>query len=248
MLRTIIVDDEERARNGLKKMLEKYCPQVKVVGLADSVAKGVQTIKTLQPQLVFLDIDMPDGDGFELLERVGNIDFEIIFATAYDQFALKAFKVAAIDYLVKPIDLDDLIKSIEKVQHKLLPTEKRNLQLNVLRESLSAQRFNKLALPSNEGLVFVNIDDIIRFEADGSYTMIYTIQGDKIMVTRLLGEYEQLLEQRGFFRTHHSHLINLNYIKKYVKGRGGYIVMTDGASVDVSVRKKEEFMDLLKGV
>jgi two-component system LytT family response regulator len=247
MINCIIIDDEERARNGLQKMIEKYCTGVKIIGQADTVRSGVKIIQEMKPDLIFLDIDMPDGDGFELLEQLNRTDFDIIFATAYDQFALKAFKVAALDYLVKPIDLEDLIDAIDKVKLRSAGAQKQE-QYNQLKSSIASQKFNKIALPGTEGLTFVELEDIIRLEADGNYTVFHMKGGDKHMVSKLLGDYEGILDSSDFFRVHHSHLINLNHISKYVKGRGGYIVMNDGSSVDVSVRKKEEFLEILKGL
>ena len=247
MITAVIVDDEDRARKGLQKMVENYCSGIKVVATADSVKSGMSTIREYKPDLVFLDIDMPDGDGFELLEQLNDVDFEVIFATAYDHFAVKAFRFSALDYLVKPIDLDDLIAAVEKVKSKGGSKDKSE-QLGILQAGLNKHKFSKIALPGNDGIIFVPIDEVIRMLSDGNYITIFMENGDKHTVIRKLGEYEELLTDYGFFRVHHSHLINLNKIKKYIRGRGGYIVMNDGVSVDVSIRKKDEFLELLKGL
>lgn len=247
MINSIIIDDEERARNGLRKMVETYCSGIQVVGLADNVKNGLEAIRQHRPDLVFLDIDMPDGDGFELLEQIDNINFDVVFATAYDHFAVKAFRFSAVDYLVKPIDLDELIDAVEKVKSKKNKKEKQE-QYSVLQAGLRSNSFSKMAVSGGEGIIFVEIGDIIRMHSDGNYTTLYMLNGEKHTATRLLGDYEDLLNEDGFFRVHHSHLINMNHIKKYVRGRGGYVVMEDGSSVDVSVRRKDDFLQMMKGL
>jgi two-component system, LytTR family, response regulator len=245
ILKCIIVDDELRARNGLKKLIENYCADIVVTEMADSVASARAAIAAHKPDLVFLDIDMPGGDGFDLLEQLDSIDFEVIFATAYDQFALKAIKFSALDYLLKPIDLEELIAAVDKVQKKkgAFPDRER---YQSLKANIAQKNLERIALPAYDGLIFVNIKDIIRLQSDGSYTIFHTTTNKNIMVTKSLGEYEEILEENGFFRTHHSHIVNINRVQKYVRGRGGYVVMDDGSSVDVSARRKDEFMALLK--
>lgn len=245
-IKCIIVDDELRARNGLKKLVENYCEGIEVIDMADSVASARKLIAETQPDLVFLDIDMPDGDGFDLLEEMDDIPFEVIFATAYDQFALKAIKFSALDYLLKPIDLDELVAAVNKVHQKL--GAKPNLEkYQSLKANIAQRALERLALPASDGLVFVSIKDIVRLQSDGSYTTFH-LQGNKtVVVTKTLGEYEEMLQENGFFRTHNSYIINMNRIDKYVRGRGGYVVMDDGSSVDVSARRKDEFLALLKG-
>lgn len=246
IVKCIIVDDELRARNGLKKLIENYCTDIEVVEMADSVAAARKAIEEHKPDLVFLDIDMPGGDGFDLLEQMDDIPFEVIFATAYDQFALKAIKFSALDYLLKPIDLEELITAVNKI-HQKRGTKPDKQRYQSLKANISQKNLERIALPSSDGLVFVNIKDIVRLQSDGSYTVFHTTGTDKnILVTKSLGEYEEILEENGFFRTHHSHIININRVQKYVRGRGGYVVMDDGSSVDVSARRKDEFMALLK--
>ncbi len=245
VIKCIVVDDELRARNGLKKLIENYCSNIEVVAMAESVAAARVAITEHKPDLVFLDIDMPGGDGFDLLEQMDDIPFEVIFATAYDQFALKAIKFSALDYLLKPIDLEELIAAVNKAHQKMgiKPDTERyqSLKLNIAQKNLE-----RIALPASDGLVFVNIKDIIRLQSDGSYTVFHTTGNKNTLVTKSLGEYEEILEENGFFRTHHSHIININRVQKYVRGRGGYVVMDDGSSVDVSARRKDEFLALLK--
>lgn len=245
IIKCIIVDDELRARNGLKKLIENYCEDAVVVDMADSVANARIAIAEHAPDLVFLDIDMPGGDGFDLLEQLDDIPFEVIFATAYDQFALKAIKFSALDYLLKPIDLEELIAAVNKV-HKKKGTAPDKERYQSLKANIAQKNLERIALPAADGLTFVNIKDIIRLQSDGSYTIFHTTGNKNIMVTKSLGEYEEILEENGFFRTHHSHIININRVEKYVRGRGGYVVMDDGSSVDVSARRKDEFLALLK--
>lgn len=245
IIKCVIVDDELRARSGLQKLLVNYCDGVEVVGMADSVASAQALIAETKPDLVFLDIDMPGGDGFDLLEQMDEIPFEVIFATAYDQFALKAIKFSALDYLLKPIDLEELIAAVEKMHQKAGQKPNRE-KYQSLKANINNRNLERMALPSSDGLTFVNIKDVIRLQSDGSYTVFCLAGGKTIMVTKTIGEYEEILEENGFFRTHHSHIINLNRVQKYVRGRGGYVVMDDGSSVDVSARRKDDFLNLLK--
>ncbi len=245
VIKCVIVDDELRARNGLQKLITNYCTDIEVVALADSVEAARKAIAEHKPDLVFLDIDMPGGDGFDLLEQMDDIPFEVIFATAYDQFALKAIKFSALDYLLKPIDLEELISAVNKV-HQKKGTKPDKERYQSLKANISHKNLERIALPASDGLMFISIKDIIRLQSDGSYTIFHTTGGKNILVTKSLGEYEEILEENGFFRTHHSHIINVNRIHKYVRGRGGYVVMDDGSSVDVSARRKDEFLALLK--
>jgi len=245
IIKCVIVDDEMRARSGLQKLIENYCEGIEVVGLAESVSTARTLIAETKPDLVFLDIDMPGGDGFDLLEQLDEIPFEVIFATAYDQFALKAIKFSALDYLLKPIDLEELITAVEKMHQKI--GQKPNFEkFASLKANIAQKSLERMALPTSEGLNFINIKDIIRLQSDGSYTVFHLGAGKNMLVAKTLGEYEEILVENGFFRTHHSHIININRVQKYVRGRGGYVVMDDGSSVDVSARRKDEFLALLK--
>ncbi|CAN5352388.1 LytTR family DNA-binding domain-containing protein [soil metagenome] len=245
IIKCIIVDDEVRARNGLKKLIENYCVRIEVLGMADSVANARVLIAETKPDLVFLDIDMPGGDGFDLLEQIDDMTFEVIFATAYDQFALKAIKFSALDYLLKPIDLEELISAVEKM-HQKLGQKPNNEKYSSLKANIAQKTLERMALPSSDGLTFVSIKDVVRLQSDGSYTVFHIAGSKCILVAKTLGEYEEILAENGFFRTHHSHIININRIQKYVRGRGGYVVMDDGSSVDVSARRKDEFLALMK--
>ena len=249
MLRSIIIDDEENGRETLLYSLKEVCPDVEVVGQADSAMTGMTLIKRHNPDLVFLDIEMPAGSGFDLLENIDNINFEIIFTTAYDQYAIKAFKFSAVDYLLKPIDLTDLKEAVRMVEEKkaIIDTTKR---YELLKDNLDNKEsaFHRLALPTSDGLDFFEVKDIIRCEANGNYTMFYLNDGGKILVGKTLKEYAELLEEHNFFRTHKTHLINLDYVKKYVKGIGGYVILHDGTNVEVAKRRKEAFLERLAHV
>lgn len=243
-IRAIIIDDEEGARESLANILRDYFENVEVVGKANSTKTGVHLINEQQPDLVFLDIEMPKGNAFDLLAQFENIDFDIIFITAYDQYAIKAIKFSALDYLLKPIDIDELKAAMEKFSDK---AHKRtsNQRFQVLLQNLNAESKKKVAIPDSEGLIFVNLDDIIRCESDGNYTHIILSNRKKILASRTLGEYEEMFSDENFSRIHRSHLINLNHIDKYLKGEGGYAVMSDGSQVEISRRKRADFLEKL---
>ncbi len=242
MIRTLIIDDEEQSRIALSKYLESYCKNIELVGQAFNVSDGIDKIHVHKPNLVFLDIEMPDGTGFDLLEKIENIDFNIIFVTAFDNYAVDAFRFSALDYLLKPVDPELLIKAVAKAgenkQARFLPR-----QLNLLKEGKNG--FDKIALPVFDGILFVNIKDIIRCQSDRNYSVFHLKNGDKIMVARTLKEYEELLTSMRFFRIHHSHLINMAYVKKYIRGEGGSVLMDDGHEVEVARRRKEGFLEAL---
>ncbi|MCB9198173.1 MAG: response regulator transcription factor [Flavobacteriales bacterium] len=241
----IIIDDEERARNTLSSLLNMDSPEIEIQAMCSNVPAGVLAINQYKPQLVFLDIEMPEYNGFELLKFFRDVDFEIIFVTAYSEYAIKAFEVSAIDYLLKPIDMDQLHLAIEKFKKKRSHT---NIQqrIDLLRENLDHQEVRKIALPMNDGLFFVEVRDIIMLEAEGSYTHVFLRNGSKMLVSKKIGFFEDLLSNRTFiYRPHRSYLINLNHIKKYLKGEGS-IVMDNTFVVSISRDKKTEFEARLK--
>ncbi len=243
-IRVMIVDDEEGARESLSNLLNKFVEGVKIVAKSDSIASALSKIEKYKPELIFLDIEMPFGSGFDLLDRIKPIDFNIVFVTAYDHYALKAIKFSALDYLLKPVDIEDLKKSIQKHReaHIAPPTDNYN---NLLENLKSETQDKKIAIPDSNGITFIPINEIIRCESDGNYTRIFLSSGKKILASKTLGEYEQMLEEDNFFRVHRGHLVNLNHIHKVLKADGGVIVMKDGAEVDVSRRKKTAFMEAL---
>ncbi len=244
MIQAIIIDDETKGRIALKQKLHDYCKNIEVIGEAENGEQGMQLIKKLQPQIVFLDIEMPRMDGFEMLQQIPHKNFHLIFTTAYDQYAIKAIKYAAFDYLLKPIDIEELKTAITKINSN--PTFDTEKKLETLQQNLQAKNnFNKIAIHTLQGLLFFNISDIIHLEAQSNYTVLYFANHPKLTASRTLKEFEDLLPIDTFFRPHHSHLINLNFIKKYIKGDGGQIEMQNGDYIDVSRRKKEEFLKVI---
>jgi len=235
MIRTVVIEDEEHSRNMLMEMLRDHCRQLNVVGNADSVKTGLTAIAEQRPELVFLDIELQSETSFEILEKLPEINFELVFTTAFDHYALKAIKFCAIDYLLKPIDLSELQIAVAKAE-KRLNREYLNKNLEVLVNNLksSSQNNHRIALSTLEGLLFVNVSDIIYCESSGPYTHFIFKYADKIITSKHLKEYEDLLSGYDFFRIHKSYLVNLNEIKKYIRGEGGQIIMSNGAALNVS--------------
>ena len=243
MLKSIVVDDELKSRESLKKMLTTFCEGVEVLATCQNVKEGVEAIRTVKPDVIFLDVQMQGETGFDLLSQLKSIDFEVIFTTAYSEFAIQAIKFSAIDYLLKPIDLTELQNAVEKVRgRKNGNIMERMQQLLQNMKSPSPENY-KMALPTAEGLTFISVNDIMYLKASGNYTEIFMINGSKHLVSRNLKEYDDMLGEQNFFRIHHSSLVNVNYIKSYVRGEGGYVIMNDSSSLDVSRRKKEAFLE-----
>lgn len=245
MIKAIIIDDIEQARVTLKKDLQTYAPDVEVIGEAGGVVEGARLLKTVKPDVLFLDIQMQDGSGFDLLDILKEINFRIIFITASDAHAIKAFRYAAIDYLMKPVDPDELVEALKKLrEEKMNESEKYKL----LNDSLKNHNkpHERLALHTQDKIHIVNIRDIIRCESNVNYTEFHFAGGKKLLVTKTLKDFEDLLSDQGFYRVHQSHLINTRYIKEFVKTDGGYLIMTDGCQVPVSTRKRPEVMKMLE--
>lgn len=239
MIKTILIDDEVHNLENLEWLLSKNCPNIEIIGKATSADEGIQLIHLLNPDLVFLDIEMPSKNGFELLESIPDIHFEVIFVTAYNQYALKAIKSCALDYLMKPVAIPELIASVKKVE-ELISKKTENKKLKVLVENLKESHHpKKIALPTADELFFVCIEDIIRCKSENNYTQFYLTNGTTILVSKTLKEWDDLLSSYNFIRTHQSHLINSIHIKSYVKKEGGYILMNDGSSICISRNKKE---------
>lgn len=243
MLKAIIIDDVAEARETLKKDLDNYCPEINVIGEAEGVVSGAKLLKTMATDLVFLDIQMQDGSGFDILEILPEINFKIIFTTASDAFAIKAFRFSAVDYLLKPIDPDELMEAVKKVKEsKNDEPEQFDLLLDTVKTQAQPQR---LALHTLEKIQVTNIQDIVRCESSGNYTTFFFTNADKLLVTKTLKDYDKMLAEHGFVRVHQSHLINSNQIKEYIKTEGGYLVMKDASRVPVSLRKKPMVMKML---
>lgn len=244
MIRSIIIDDERHSRATLKNLISEFCENVEVVAEADGYKSGVEIIREYKPDLVFLDIQMPDGNGFRVLEDTRDVEFEVIFTTAYDSFAIKAFKYSALDYLLKPIDPTELQNSIEKVNKSKTADVNPGIEM-LLKSIQEKKRPDKLVLSTFEGMHVVNISEIIRCQSDDYYTRFFFLNSKEILVSKTLKEYEQILTEHNFIRPHKSHLINITYIKSYMKTDGGHIILTDGSQIPVSRRKKEMVLQIL---
>lgn len=240
----IIIDDMKLARASLKADIAEHCPQIKLIGEADSVVSGLKLLKTETPELLFLDVELEDGIGFDIIELLGEkLKSKVIFTTASNEYAIKAFQVAAVDYLLKPIDPDLLIQAVAKAQESAANSKE---QINLLTDNLkSKKQSSKIALHTMDKIVISDIKDILRCEASGNYTTFFLRNGDKVMVTKTLKEYDEILSPHNFIRTHQSHLANANLIKEFVKTEGGYLLMVDDSNVPVSVRKRAEVVQFL---
>lgn len=245
MLKAVIIDDSIEARKALVSEIEDCCPEIELIGQAEGVVSGAKLIRSMNPDLVFLDIQMNDGTGFDLLELIGSINFKVIFTTASDEYAVKAFKYSAVDYLLKPIDPDELVSAVKKAERG---NQKENLNLLMENAKHSNKPVRKLALNTLDKLHIVNISDIVRCESDVNYTQFFFSNGNKLLVTKTLKDFEDLLSEHQFIRVHQSHLVNVNFIKEFVKGDGGYLVMTDKTSVPVSTRKRIAVVEMLNSL
>lgn len=243
-MKAVIIDDAESARNSLRSDLASYVPEVDVIGEADGVISGAKLLRKVNPDLVFLDIHMQDGDGFDLLEILDQKSFSVIFTTASDAHAIRAFKFSAVDYLLKPIDVDELVKAIDKCRFSASSD-----RMSLLRESLeesASGTLTKLALSTQDRVKIVEINEIVRCESDVNYTRFYFTRDKPLLVTKTLKEYDNLLTPNGFVRVHQSHLVNAGHIKEFVKADGGHLNLSDGSYVPVSTRRKSEVLKLLE--
>ena len=247
-MKTIIIDDEPKARDNLQLLLSEYCPSIHIVASDGNVNAAIRSIETHCPDLIFLDVQMQGETGFDLLEKLETITFEVVFTTAHHEYALKAFKFSAIDYLLKPIDIDELKSAVIRAQKRNGKQIGKRMQIasDTLEQAKSS--FNKIALPTSEGFVFIEKNDIVRCESTDNYTNFYLTDGSKVLVSKTLKHFDELLSPHGFFRIHQSHLINLSHLKSYHKGEGGYAIMSDNSSVMVSRRKKPEFLECLSKI
>jgi two-component system, LytTR family, response regulator len=247
MLKTVVIDDEQDAVEFLCGALQMYCPEAVVVGSATNISDGHKEISTKMPDLVLLDIAMPSGNGFELLNLLPDRSFEVIFVTAYNEYAIKAFRYSAIDYLLKPVDISELIQAVRKIRSSPVNSVLPGLNnINVLLDNLSCGSPKKISLPTAKGFEYIFIDDIVRIEAQRSYCCFYLVNKKKYLVSRCLNDYQQLLEERRFFRIHNSHLINLKHVKSFTRSDGGFVEMADSSQVPVSRIKKDFFLVAMK--
>ena len=246
MITATIVDDEPLCCESLATLLQRYCPAVKVLDICYSASAALKSIEEHPPQILFLDIEMPHMNGFELLEKLPEINFQLIFTTSYDQYAIKAIQFSALDYLLKPIEREELQKAVQKaIQHMQHPLPQ---QIEILLQKLRHPTIalNKVAIPTLEGLQMIFIESVISCAADSNYTTLFLKNKQKITASRTLKEIEEMLEDYSFARVHHSYLINLNEVEKYVKGEGGYLIMSDGSNIDVSRNRKEMVLKKLQ--
>lgn len=250
MYSAIIIDDEEKARSLLKRLLEENCPQIEIVAQAEDVPSAVKLINQHQPHIVFSDIDMPKYNGFQLLEFVDKTNFELIYCTGHDEYALKAFEVSAIGYLLKPIQISSLIEVVDKAI-KMIDSNSIHSQerFELLKENLHKSTFSKIALPVLDGFTFINVNDIVALEAEGSYTNLYLSDKNKLVISKKIKYFEQILENhKTFFRVHRSHIINTSYILQYIKTDGGSIVLQHNRTVPIARERKEEFLNLINNI
>lgn len=248
MIRTLIIDDEPPCSERLTRLLNQYCPSVQIAGSFSTVPDGLKGIHELRPDLVLLDVMIGTETGFDLLKQLPAIKFDLIFTTAFERYAVQAFKFSAIDYLLKPVDPDDLVQAIEKVEKKQSSNELSG-KLDALFHNLknSHDLSKRIAIPTSTGLRFVQAADIVRCQSEANYTIIFLKDKQKITVAKTLKEFEDLLSEHNFYRVHNSHLINLAFIKTYNRGKGGFVCMNDDSVIEVASRRKEDFLKRLTG-
>ena len=239
MIKAMIIDDEPYCCESLAILLEVYCPEVTVTGIFYDSSEALIAIRKHSPDLIFLDVEMPKMNGFDMLKQLPAINFEIIFTTSYDQYAVKAIRFSAIDYLLKPIDTDELQNAVQKVIRRSQKPIAEQLEILMQKIQKPSAPISRIALPTMEGLQMIAVDTIISCESDSNYTNLHLKNNKKMVVCRNLKDMEELLEEHSFARVHRCYLVNLNEVEKFVKGEGGYLIMSDGSSIDVSRTKKE---------
>ena len=248
MVRTLIIDDEAHIRETLTTLLNKFCPQVNIVGNANSVASGIKAIREKNPELILLDIKMDDGTGFDILEHFNTIDFKIIFITAYERHALEAFQFSAVDYILKPVNHEKLAKAVQRAQ--ILVQEDFNTQINALKSNINTvnKKDKKIVLKTLDNIYLLNTSDIMQCRSDGCYTIFESVNEESIMVSKVLKEYDEMLSGSGFFRVHRSHLVNLQHIKRFEKQEGGSVVLSNDKKIPVSSRSRERLLTLFEEI
>jgi len=243
--KALIVEDEARNREFLKNLAAEFCPEITVTGLAATVPEAIRQIDGQKPDIVFMDIEMQPGTGFDVLQKVKHRNFQVIFTTAYDHYAIKAIKFSAIDYILKPIDLEELQQAVDKAIQSIRKQQENRIDLLIQNLSQPAAENFSISLSTSDGIEYVQLSQIIRLEANGPYTTFFLKNQHKIMVSKNLKEYELLLSEHGFFRIHNSHIIHLKEVRKMVKTDGGYAVMSDASMIAISPKKKDDFLQLM---
>ncbi len=245
MIRCVLIDDESNSLEMMEWLLKTYCPQVQIEAMCNSAEKGIEAIEKHKPDVVFLDIEMPHMNGFDMLEHFDRLSFDVVFCTAYDQFAIKAFRYSALNYLLKPVDPEDLKETIRRLEERKSSPSKEQIEL--LLQNIHTQQkptVQRIALTTGDGMIFVSTSDILYCQAESNYTAVVLAGGKKVLVSKVLKDIDEALAGPDFFRIHNSYLINLNKIKKFVRGEGGYVIMEDNATVSISRSRRQEFMEL----
>ena len=247
-IKAILVDDELNSLQNLRGKIEEFCPDLQIIAMAQKPEEAMLLIKHHKPHVIFLDIEMPKMSGFRMLDELGEYDFEIIFTTAYNHYAIDAIRISAFDYLMKPIAIKELQNTAHRLS-KLHSFSQTKEKIDILKSSMSEKKSqeDKIAIPTSDGLEFIPIKNILHIESSSNYSKIFFIESKSLLVTKLLKDFEDMLQPYHFYRIHNSHLINLNYIQKYVKANGGQVMMKDGTVIDVARRKKEEFLKMIAG-
>jgi two-component system, LytTR family, response regulator len=244
-MRTLIIEDEDQAVSALKAEIKMHCTNLEIIGVAKSVKEGIQKIESLHPELIFLDIQLSDGLGFEILNSYKNNNFKVIFTTAYSQYAIKAIKFSALDYLLKPIDSEELIAAVSKAKKSEIETESLKMDTFIQNESTTRK---KIALQTLDGISVFDLESILKCSAESNYSCLYFTNGKKLLVSKTLKDFEELLCTSGFERIHHSHIINLNHLVSFVNKEGGYVILSDKSTLPVSQRKKSNLVNALNNI
>jgi two-component system LytT family response regulator len=248
-MKTIIVDDESSGREILSTLLNEFCPNIEIVAVCDNIKDAIQQIQNLQPNLVFLDIEMTSGSGFDVLDAIKDKYFEVIFVTAHHQYALQAIKASALDYLLKPVNIEELILAVSKASERLKNNNGPGKEVfDILIKKLAGnQKIDRLSLPTQKGYEIIKISEIVYARSEDNYTRFFMKDGKAFLVSKTIKTYEEILEQNQFMRIHKSHIVNLNEIKKYNHGAGGEVELSNGSILEVSRNKKQDLLDYLKG-
>ncbi|MEO6187392.1 MAG: LytTR family DNA-binding domain-containing protein [Ginsengibacter sp.] len=246
-IKAVIIDDELNSLQNLRQKIEEFCPQIQVLASTQKPEQGILIIKEMRPDVVFLDIEMPRMSGFRMLEQIGEYDFDIIFTTAYNHYSIDAIRISAFDYLVKPIGIDELQKAVERLDKTFNRHTKE--KIDILKRSLDENKNqeDKIAISTTEGIEFISIKNILHIDSKSNYSKIYLSEGKTLLVSKILKDFEEILTPYNFYRIHNSHLINLTHIKKYIRSKGGQVMLQDGTLIDISRRKKEEFLKMISG-
>jgi two-component system LytT family response regulator len=244
-IKSVIIDDEELAQQTLQLMLNEFAPEVTISGFANSAVNGILAIKEIQPDLIFLDVEMSGGTGFDMLDAIDNINFDVIFVTAHEKFALKAFKYEALDFLLKPVDPDELVNAVAKFKKRVTPEDKLEHRMDLVK-TLSILN-SKVPLPHKDGVKFIEMSKVIRMEADGSYVTIFSLDERPQVISKPLKFYSTLLSEAVFLRVHRSHLVNINYVSEFIREGGGFVVLENGERVQVADKKREMVLRRLSG-